>query len=175
MKALENYDRKKIIEIFARNLNLKFNELEKLSDMRSNELSYHIKAMIEEGILKKEGDDYLLTSKGETIAERISHFTGKEVGHMVVVIVAVTKNEKILLLRREKKPFRGYWGMIGGKTIFNESISDAVEREVAEETGIKINKETVKVRSVLLERVKTNQGISHGNILILTEAKRLRE
>jgi ADP-ribose pyrophosphatase YjhB (NUDIX family)/predicted transcriptional regulator len=171
MKTLENDDRKRIIELFARNFNLKFNELEKLCSIRSNELSYHLKNLVEDGILKKDGDNYLLTSKGETITERISHFTGKEVGHMVVVIVAVTKGKQILLIKRDKRPFQGYWGMIGGKTRFSESIPDAVEREVEEETGIKINKKTVKVRSVLLERVKTNQGISHGNILILTEAK----
>ena len=171
MKTLENDDRKRIIELFARNFNLKFNELEKLCSIRSNELSYHLKNLVEDGILKKDGDNYLLTSKGETITERISHFTGKEVGHMVVVIVAVTKGKQILLIKRDKRPFQGYWGMIGGKTRFSESIPDAVRREVEEETGIKINKKTVKVRSVLLERVKTNQGISHGNILILTEAK----
>jgi len=174
MKTLDNDNRKKIIELFARNFNLKFNELEKLSSIRSNELSYHLRNLIEDGILKKDGDNYLLTSKGETITERISHFTGKEVGHMVVVIVAVTNGKKILLIKRDKRPFQGYWGMIGGKTRFSESIPDAVEREVEEETGIKINKKTVKVRSVLLERVKTNQGISHGNILILTESKPMK-
>jgi 8-oxo-dGTP pyrophosphatase MutT (NUDIX family) len=63
--------------------------------------------------------------------------------------------------------------MIGGKTQFDESIPEAVKREVEEETGIKIDINSVKVRSVMLERVKTNQGISHGNILILTEAKPL--
>jgi len=85
------------------------------------------------------------------------------------------KDKKILLLKRQKRPFKDYWGMIGGKTRFDESIPEAVKREVEEETEIKIDINSVKVRSVILERVKTNQGISHGNILILTEAKPLND
>lgn len=175
MKLLEKDERQRVFELFSKNLSLKFNEIEKLSGIRSNELSYHLKKLTDDGLIAKKNDDYILTRKGETTAERIAHFTGKEVGHMVVVIVAVTKNDKILLLKREKRPFKGYWGMIGGKTKFDEGIPEAVEREVEEEAGIKIDTNSVKVRSVMLERVKTNQGISHGNILILTEAKPLND
>jgi ADP-ribose pyrophosphatase YjhB (NUDIX family) len=171
MKALENNEREKIFELFSKNFSLKFNEIERLSGIRSNKLSYHLKKLMDIGLLTKNGDSYILTSKGETAAERISHFTGKEVGHMVVVIVALKNDDKLLLVKREKRPFKEYWGMIGGKTKFDESIPDAVKREVEEEVGIKINPNSVKVRSVMLERTKTNQGISHGNILILTEAK----
>jgi len=173
MKVLEKYERQKIFELFSKSLSLKFNELEKLSGIRSNELSYHLKKLIDDGLITKKEDEYILTRKGETTAERIVHFTGKEVGHMVVVIIAVTKDDKILLFKRKKRPFKGYWGMIGGKTKLDESIPEAVKREVEEETGIKIDIDSVKVRSVMLERVKTNQGISHGNLLILTEAKPL--
>jgi len=175
MKTLEKDERQKIFRLFSKNLSLKFNEVEKLSGIRSNELSYHLKKLIADGLITKKDDDYILTRKGETTAERIAHFTGKEVGHMVVVIIAVTKGDKILLLKRAKRPFKGYWGMIGGKTKFDESIPEAVKREVEEEAKIKIDINSVKVKSVMLERVKTNQGISHGNILILTEAKPLND
>lgn len=173
MRALENGERNKVFELFSKNLSLRFNEIEKLSGVRSNKLAYHLKNLVNNGLIAKSEDCYVLTRKGETAAERIAHFTGKEVGHMVVVIVAIVKDNKILLVRREKRPFRGYWGMIGGKTKFDESIPEAVKREVDEETGVKIDIDSVKVRSVMLERTKTNQGISHGNILILTEAEPL--
>ena len=175
MKVLEKDERQKIFELFTKNLSLKFNELEKLSGIRSNELSYHLKKLIDDDLITKKEDEYILTGKGETTAERIAHFTGKEVGHMVVVIIAMTKGGRILLLKREKRPFKGYWGMVGGKIKFDESIPESVKREVKEETGIKIDTNSVKVRSVMLERVKTNQGISHGNMLILTEAKPLND
>ncbi len=173
MKLLEKDERQKIFELFSKNLSLKFNEIEKASNIRSNELSYHLKRLMDDGLITKKGEDYILTRTGETTAERIAHFTGKEVGHMVVVIVAIRKGDKIVLLKREKRPFKGYWGMIGGKTRFDESIPEAVKREAEEEAGIKIDVDSIKVKSVMLERVKTNQGISHGNILILTEAKPL--
>jgi len=175
MKVLEKDKRQKVFELFSKNLSLKFNEIEKLSGIRSNELSYHLKKLIDGGLIAKKDNEYILTRKGETTAERIAHFTGKEVGHMVVVIIAVRRDDEILLFKREKRPFKGYWGMIGGKTKFDESIPEAVKREVEEETGIKIDINSVKVRSVMLERVKTNQGISHGNMLILTEARPLND
>jgi len=173
MKTLENGERSKVFELFRKNFSLKFNEIEKSSGIRSNELTYHLKKLIDNGLITKDGDCYILTRKGETTAERIAHFTGKEVGHMVVIIVAVIKDGRILLMKREKRPFKGYWGMLGGKTKFDESIYDSVKREVKEETGMKIALNSIKIRSVMLERTKTNQGISHGNILILTEVKSL--
>lgn len=171
MKVLEKDEAQKIFSLFTTNLSLKFNEIEKLSGTRSNELSYHLKKLIENGLIAKKDGCCILTRKGETTAERIVHFTGKEVGHMVVVITALTKGDEILLIKRDKRPFKGYWGMIGGKTIFDESILDAVKREVEEETGLKVDASSLKIKSVILERIKTNQGISHGNILILNEIK----
>jgi len=175
MQALERYERQKILEAFSKSLSLKFNEIEKLSSIRSKELSTHLKKLIDDGFIIKKVDDYILTRKGETTVERIDHFTGEEFGHMVVVVIAVTRDDRILLLKRGKRPFKGYWAMIGGKTKFDESIPGAVKREVEEEVGIEVDTNSIKIRSVMLERVKTNQGTSYGNILILAEAKPLNE
>ena len=48
-------------------------------------------------------------------------------------------NISVLLIKRKYAPFKGNWAIPGGFVLNNESLEDAVERELFEETGIKIN------------------------------------
>ena len=45
----------------------------------------------------------------------------------------------IVLIKRKYKPFKGQWAIPGGFALNDESLEEAVERELQEETGIKIN------------------------------------
>lgn len=45
----------------------------------------------------------------------------------------------VLLIKRKYAPFKGKWAIPGGFVLNNESLEEAVERELHEETGIKIN------------------------------------
>lgn len=56
-----------------------------------------------------------------------------------VVIGIVEKEGKILLIQRERGDFVGLWGIPGGKVEECEHIDEAVEREMLEEIGIKLN------------------------------------
>jgi ADP-ribose pyrophosphatase YjhB (NUDIX family) len=53
-----------------------------------------------------------------------------------VVLGVLVSEDKILLLKRNKEPYTGYWGLPGGKIDANEHVSEAVTRELYEETGI---------------------------------------
>jgi len=48
-------------------------------------------------------------------------------------------NISVLLIKRKYEPFKGQWAIPGGFVENDESLEDAVERELFEETGIKIN------------------------------------
>jgi len=70
--------------------------------------------------------------------------------------VMLLKNGKVLLGRRHSDPEKadselhgeGTWTMPGGKLEFGERLVDCAFREVLEETGIKIDKEKLKMISV---------------------------
>jgi 8-oxo-dGTP diphosphatase len=45
----------------------------------------------------------------------------------------------ILLIKRKYEPFKNKWAIPGGFVLNNESLEEAVERELNEETGVRIN------------------------------------
>ncbi|EKD86115.1 MAG: hypothetical protein ACD_37C00464G0005 [uncultured bacterium] len=57
----------------------------------------------------------------------------------VVVDNLLVKGNKILLVKRAKRvPSAGKWGLVGGFMEKNETLKEAVKREILEETGFEI-------------------------------------
>ncbi len=59
-------------------------------------------------------------------------------------------NDKILLIKRNTRPFVGYWALPGGRMDPGETIEQTVVREVKEETGLQT--EIVSVIGEYVER-----------------------
>jgi 8-oxo-dGTP diphosphatase len=50
----------------------------------------------------------------------------------------VVHDGRVLLIRRAKEPLRGRWLVPGGTVEWGEALAPAVEREVFEETGVRV-------------------------------------
>lgn len=50
----------------------------------------------------------------------------------------VFRGDEVLLIKRGKPPFKGAWSIPGGGLEYGERVTDAVLREVREETGMEV-------------------------------------
>ncbi len=59
--------------------------------------------------------------------------------HPILAVGAVVfKDQKVLLVKRGNPPGQGMWAIPGGRVNLGETLRQAAEREVLEETGIRI-------------------------------------
>jgi 8-oxo-dGTP diphosphatase len=70
------------------------------------------------------------------MTDMIGEADGKK--FMIAVDAVITVQGKVVLIRRVKEPFAGEWVLPGGRVDINETLEEAVKREVLEETGITI-------------------------------------
>ncbi len=54
----------------------------------------------------------------------------------VAVGAIVFKEDRLLLVRRSQSPSRGKWAIPGGRVELGETLAQAAEREIFEETGL---------------------------------------
>ncbi len=54
-----------------------------------------------------------------------------------VVAMIPVDGDRVLLQKRLKEPWHGYWMLVAGRVEFGESFEQAVERELFEETSLK--------------------------------------
>ena len=57
----------------------------------------------------------------------------------ISIDTVITRNNKILLIKRGIDPFKGFWGLPGGYVSWDESVEDAVKREAKEETTLDVS------------------------------------
>lgn len=79
----------------------------------------------------------------------------------VVSCFIETKGEILLLHRQDHKPEGNTWGVPAGKVDPNETISEAMTREIREETGIKISFSIMKYFGKLYVRYPNCDFVYH--------------
>jgi len=58
----------------------------------------------------------------------------------VGVGVVVFRDQEVLLIKRSKEPNKGQWSIPGGKQMLGETTLETANRELMEETGVKVEK-----------------------------------
>ncbi|MBC7100629.1 NUDIX hydrolase [Methanothermobacter tenebrarum] len=57
---------------------------------------------------------------------------------LTVDIVIICPDDNIILIKRKKNPYKGFWAIPGGFVEYGEKVEEAALREAYEETGLKV-------------------------------------
>lgn len=163
---LSNKERIAIFNLLSENKKLKFNKIIDELKISSNKLSYQLNLMKEKNFIVNNDGEYQLSIEAQRLIPYFSQIFKKEVGVLPVILGIVKNEDKILLIERKKMPYKGYFGLFGGKQISGETIPETIEREVYEESRIKAKFQNYN--AVVYERIKENEQFKHSFLLIIT-------
>ena len=122
----------------------------RFSDLNTTGLStdhftFHVKRLADNGLIEKlENGNYRLTTAGKEFANRFDSDTAEAMkierqAKLGVRILPIRKNGdriEYLLDQRLKQPYYGFYGFLGGKMKWGETIYEAAARELKEESGL---------------------------------------
>lgn len=116
-------------------------ELQKPTGLTSDHFNFHVKRLVELGLIQKVKKGYSLTSRGKEHANKLDTDNNTiERQPKVAVLLAVTRQrkgrEEYLFQERLKHPYYGYWGFLTGKIRWGETIIETAARELMEESGL---------------------------------------
>lgn len=120
----------------------RFAGLRRSAKLSSDHFTFHIKQLLQRGYIEKADNQYRLTQKGKEYANRLDTEinTIEKQPKVSVIITLVRQNEKgekeYLFQQRKKNPYFDFWGRVGGKMRWGESVIEAAARELREETGL---------------------------------------
>lgn len=119
-----------------------FAELQKSTGLSSDHFNFHVKKLRDEGYIDKTDDGYRLTKMGKEYANRLDTDDNviEKQPKVSIVITLERENDdgerEFLYQQRLKNPYFGFWGRLGGKMRWGESVIEAANRELQEETGL---------------------------------------
>lgn len=82
----------------------------------------------------------------------------KEKNPLSVVLIALFDKNKVLLAKRKREPYKGFYGILGGRQTFGMLTKDIVKKEVLEETGFSAKEDSIEVRGLYSEILLDKQG-----------------
>ena len=75
------------------------------------------------------------------------------------------KRDRVLLVERAKSPLKGYWSLPGGVLETGERLEEGIEREVLEETGLKVK--PLKVIEIFERIMRDEKGIPEYHYVLI--------
>lgn len=122
-----------------------------IDKLTTDHFTFHLKQLLEQGIVGKVKEKYRLTAIGKEFANRFDteKIALERQAKLAICIVGVKKDKKgtkYLSQQRLKNPFFGYRGFVTGKIRWGDRILDTAARELKEETGL-----TAKLEYVAME------------------------
>jgi ADP-ribose pyrophosphatase YjhB (NUDIX family) len=108
----------------------------------SSQFMYHLKLLVGDRLVQKESRGvYMLTDAGKAALEYLSVNRHTPVRMpKVITYTLLTHQGKLVLLRKQKEPYRNLVEPVAGKVHVGENAEDAAQREVHEKLGLEIPK-----------------------------------
>lgn len=118
----------------------RFRDLNKV-EVTNDHFTFHVKKLIEDGLIVKQNGKYYLSQVGKEYANRLDteSLTIERQAKTAIALHAVRKVNGVteyLVHHRLKEPFYGWYGSHSGKIRWGESPVQTAQREFFEETGL---------------------------------------
>lgn len=173
-KIFSKKTRKDIFRLFLTKNKLEFNEIEKTLNIRSNKLAYHIKTLVKENILYKENNCYKITNEAQKFIPLFSNIAEGNLSPLPVILTAlINENNQILLIKRENRPYKNYWSMIGGRILYDEDYKQASIRLIKKKSGIEKTK-FISLNHIVDEKVYDNNILKNSFLLFFTKVQTIQ-
>jgi 8-oxo-dGTP pyrophosphatase MutT (NUDIX family) len=89
----------------------------------------------------------------------------KEKNPLAVILIALFDKNKILLAKRKREPYKGFYGILGGRQTFGMLTHDIVKKEVLEETGFSVKDDSIETRGMYSEILLDKNGNPRDHLL----------
>lgn len=122
---------------------------------------FHLKQLIKNGLIKKDADKYLITVEGVKVITDYDLPTIEDTGYKTFFVGFLCNCGDEFLIKEHPTETINFYNLPSGKPRFGEPIENALIRTFESNTGITLGKEDFKFQSLHLKTVKT----SHGEVL----------
>lgn len=142
----------------------RFNDL-LIDGLESEHMNYHLKKLLALKFVRKLDDLYLLTNIGKDylnlLDDQVKIIEKQPKTSVLLHVIRKDRKGKVeqLVSRRSIHPYMGKVGRLTGKVRFGETMKEAAERELYEETGL-------KAESFILEEVYHKIRLDQNNIAV---------
>ena len=99
----------------------------------SSKFAYHLKCLEKEGLVEKKEQGYKLSIDG---IRTIDHLTLASPQPLVVVIIVVKRGDKVLVIEREKEPYKGTQEFCASKIYQDETLEEAAKDRIKRKLGL---------------------------------------
>ena len=121
-----------------------YSELMRPTQLEGDRFKYHINMLVKRNLIYKASDGlYELTAEGKEFANRLNEKTGREIEQpkpsMLLVVTSVVNGTTYFLAhKRDREPFRDYWGIMSAPLLRGMPVRESATKELMKQTGISV-------------------------------------